>query len=153
MVGERGPLEVADAACGDQAEEEREKDGSDDGDEDGVEKAAGAGVAEVDHDNASDDGAKDADDDIDDGAEAGAAHDAAGDVAGDEADEYPDEDAVGAFGGLDVAIDVDVVVDRGHVRLLKFCGTVSQRGCGQGWLFDGGKFGLGMGWFPLMGAL
>jgi hypothetical protein len=105
----RWELEVSLAAAGDEADEPGEDDGSDDGDEDGVEEATGAGVAEIDHEDAADEGADHADDDVDDGAEAGAAHDAAGEVAGDEADDDPDEEAVGAFGGLDVAIDVDVV--------------------------------------------
>jgi hypothetical protein len=102
-------LEISLPAAGDEAEEEGEEDGSEDGDEDGVEEATGAGVAEIDHEDAADEGADHADDDVDDGAEAGATHDAAGEVAGDEADDDPDEEAVGAFGGLDVAIDVDVV--------------------------------------------
>lgn len=132
----RRSSEVAGAAAGDEAQEEGQEDGPDDGDEDGVEEAAGAGVAQVDHDEATDDGAYDAYDDVDDRAETGSTHDAAGEVTGDEADENPDDQAVGAFGGLDVAVDVDGVVWGDHVRLLGLRGqmvrlSVKGEGCVQ----------------------
>lgn len=109
-------LEVADAAGGNEAEQEGQHDGSDDGDEDGVEEASGAGVAEGDHDEAADNGSDDADDDVDEWAEAGAAHDLAGEKAREETDDQPNEERVRAFGGLDVMADIDVMDVRSHGR-------------------------------------
>ena len=55
-----------------------------------------------------------ADDDVDERAEAVATHDLSGEEAGDQADDEPDEERVGALGGLDVAVDVDVMDVRFH---------------------------------------
>ena len=128
--GLAAPLEVADAAGGDLAKEQGEDDRTDDGDEDGVEEAACSGVAEGDHDEAADDGSDDADDDVDQRAEADAAHDASGEVASHEADDQPNQQRVCAFGGLDVAVDIDVMDVRFHGGLL--CAAMGSD-CGRRW--------------------